>query len=104
MKIKLGHIVKDRISGFTGVVVARTEWLFGCVRVNVEPMKLDKDDKAVGSRVFDEPQLEIVGEHAVMNLVERDDVSPETEKRVQKTLASSSYGDRPDVGRRSDPV
>ena len=57
--INLGDRVKDIITGFEGIAVARTEWMFGCVRVSVQPEKL-KEGKQPESQVFDEPQLEIV--------------------------------------------
>ena len=36
MAIKLGQKVRDTITGNEGTVVARTEWLHGCVRVTVQ--------------------------------------------------------------------
>ena len=41
--INLGDTVKDKISGFTGVVVARTEWLYGCIRLAVQSQKTTKN-------------------------------------------------------------
>lgn len=41
--MKLGAIAKDRISGFTGVITATSEWLNGCYRVLIEP-NYCKDD------------------------------------------------------------
>lgn len=35
-QVKLGNTYRDRISGFTGVATARYEYLYGCVRVNLE--------------------------------------------------------------------
>ena len=32
-RIELGQKVRDRITGCTGVVVCRSEWLHGCVRI-----------------------------------------------------------------------
>jgi len=40
VSIKLGDRVEDTITGFRGVVVARTEWLNGSVRVTVQAEKL----------------------------------------------------------------
>lgn len=57
MKLKLGQKARDTITGFTGVCVARTEWLYGCVRWTVQPQEL-KDGKPIESQTFDEPQLE----------------------------------------------
>jgi len=60
-KIHLGDLVRDPISGFQGVVTARTEWLYGCIRISVAPEKLDKDGKVQDAQWFDEPQLEFLG-------------------------------------------
>ncbi len=37
MKIKLGDKVRCKITGFTGIVVAKTEFINGCVQYNVAP-------------------------------------------------------------------
>jgi len=55
-KIGLGDKVKDRITGFDGIVVCRAEWLNGCVRFTVQPTKL-KDGRAIDTDCFDENQL-----------------------------------------------
>lgn len=59
--IKVGQKVEDIVSGFTGIAVARTEWLNGCIRICVQP-RLDKDGKFVDSIDFDEPQLKLIDE------------------------------------------
>lgn len=59
MKILPGMLVKDSITGYTGVVICRSEWLYGCVRLSVASVKLI-DDKVVKNEVFDEPQLHII--------------------------------------------
>jgi len=40
--IKLGIRVKDSITGYEGVAIARTDWLYGCVRITIQG-DLDKD-------------------------------------------------------------
>jgi hypothetical protein len=60
-KIELGSKVRDRITGFTGIVTARTEWIFGCIRYSVQPEKLNKDGTIVPSEAFDESSLVVVG-------------------------------------------
>lgn len=57
--IELGDKVKDIITGFEGIVVAKTEWLNGCVRCNIQPQKL-KDGKMLDTETIDEQQLRIV--------------------------------------------
>ena len=36
-KIELGDKVKDTVTGFTGIAVARTNWIAGCDRIIVQP-------------------------------------------------------------------
>lgn len=72
------------ITGFTGIVHSRTEWLNGCVRVGVQPRELH-EGKPVESQVFDIEQLECVGPG--LNVV-----------------AKATGGDRPNPKMRPDPV
>lgn len=59
-RVPLGVKVRDVVSGSEGIVVARTEWLNGCVRVGFQPPN-DKDGKPVEMVTVDEPQLEVIG-------------------------------------------
>lgn len=59
-KIPLGARVRDRITGFSGVVVARTEWLFGCTRYGVAPEGLGEHGKIREAEWFDGSQLAVV--------------------------------------------
>lgn len=56
--IELGDKVKDKITGFEGIVDATTRFLSGCVRVLVVSPKL-KDGSPV-DHWFDEDRLELV--------------------------------------------
>ena len=55
----LGDKVRDQISGFTGIAVAITYWLNGCVRITIAPQKL-ADGRVVDSMTFDQEQVEII--------------------------------------------
>lgn len=59
-KIELGDLVKDKITGFKGVAIGRTTWLFGCDRISVQPQGLKKEGGTYEVQSFDEPQLEVV--------------------------------------------
>ena len=63
-KIELGDTVKDIITGFEGVVVARTDWLYNCVRFTVQPKEM-KDGKPLDSITFDEDQLSVIASKSV---------------------------------------
>ena len=57
--IKLGWKVKDRLTGFTGIVEGRTEWFTGCAQCGVRAYGLD-DGKPIKLQWFDESRLEIL--------------------------------------------
>jgi hypothetical protein len=61
--IQLGSRVRDAYTGFEGIAVARTEWLYGCARVSVEPTEL-KDGKVQDMVAFDEQRLEVIRDAA----------------------------------------
>lgn len=54
--IRLGDIARDTITGFEGVVVARTEWLNGCWRLTLQPKKLQENGKPIDTETFDDKQ------------------------------------------------
>jgi hypothetical protein len=57
--IQLGDEAKDTVTGFTGVVVSRTDYLNGCTRVCLQP-PVAKDGKLPDYATFDEPQLKVL--------------------------------------------
>lgn len=59
MRIRLGSKVKDSLTGFTGIAIARTKWLHGCARVTIQPQDL-KEGKIQDSETFDETRLEVI--------------------------------------------
>jgi hypothetical protein len=61
--MKLGDIVRDKISGFTGTVIADTMWIYGCRRLTVQSHEL-KDGRPLESVTFDAQQLEMVNHGA----------------------------------------
>lgn len=54
--VNLGDKCKDKVTGFEGVAVARTEWLYNCTRITVQP-PVGKDGKHPDNATFDEPSL-----------------------------------------------
>lgn len=61
MKIKLGYKVRDKLTGFEGIVTGISMWLYGCNRVGIESPELYKG-KPVGDQWFDEQRIEILAE------------------------------------------
>jgi len=61
--IKLGDEVKDKVTGFEGIAMARTEYLYGCVLIGVLLKVLSKDEgKPIDWVWFDEQCLDILSE------------------------------------------
>lgn len=57
--IELGDIAKDKITGFQGVVVARSRYLTNVDRYTLQPREV-KDGKPIGTRSFDAPGVVFV--------------------------------------------
>ena len=58
--INLGDRAKDKVTGFSGIVIAKTTWLHGCERITIQPEKLDKEGKVKETQTFDYNQVEVV--------------------------------------------
>jgi len=59
--MKLGDRVRDVFTGFSGVLVARTEWLNGPIQLTIESTQLYRG-KPIGRQTFDEVRLEFWNE------------------------------------------
>lgn len=58
----LGSEVRDKVTGLTGIAIARLEYLNGCVQYGIKPQTLDKDGKIRPSEYIDSQQLELVSD------------------------------------------
>lgn len=66
--IELGDRVRDQISGYAGITVAITDWIYGCRRIMVQGEALTSDGKPVDLQSFDEPQLALIAKGAMKPL------------------------------------
>ena len=57
-KFKLGTKAVDTVSGFEGTIIARNEWLNGCIQYCLKPV-VDKDGKLLEGEWFDENQVKV---------------------------------------------
>ena len=64
MEIELGDKVKCIYTGFTGVTVAKIEFINGCVQFSVQP-KVDKDGKYPEEMNIDNSSLIIIKKNKV---------------------------------------
>lgn len=67
--IEMGDRVKDTLSGFTGVVIARSEHMTGCNQLYVLPVS-DKDNEVKEGHWFDVERIEKI-EAAVIEVKPR---------------------------------
>ena len=58
-KLELGQKVKDTVTGFSGIIVHRVQFLTGCNRYGVQPDTLD-GYKVIKEESFDESRLESI--------------------------------------------
>jgi len=73
--IELGDTVKDRISGYTGVVTGINYYLYSSPRINVKSKELN-NGIPLEEQVFDEVELEIVEKQTIEILVtDKPDIS-----------------------------
>lgn len=56
-RVTLGKQYTDSITGFVGIAVSRTEFLYGCVRVGLDHKHLGEDKKLLDTAYFDEQRL-----------------------------------------------
>lgn len=64
LRIRLGQYARDTITGIQGVVVARTEWIYGCVRIVIQPPG-ERDGKAIEMHSCDEPGCKVIKKPSV---------------------------------------
>lgn len=91
--IQLGDRVRDRISGFEGIVIGITDWLYQCRRPIVQPASLTSDGKPTETSSFDEDQLEVL---------ERGAFKPKVVETAPTPVAKTG-GPRDTPARRPDP-
>ncbi len=69
--IKLGSKVKDRITGFEGIVTGLAFYLTGCCHAGIQPQGL-KDGKTIDLEWFDTSKLEIIDPESIMEKAKED--------------------------------
>jgi len=68
MRIILGQKVKDIVTGFTGIAVAKCEYLNGCIQFQVVPRFSPESGIQYRNMWIDESQLSIEGEGVMFEI------------------------------------
>lgn len=92
--IMLGQKARDVVTGFTGIVTARVQYLTGCDQYALNP-GLDKDGKIMDGHYFDENRLVIVDE--VPLKLPRADAAEFEAARERRATAGGPQRDAPPV-------
>jgi hypothetical protein len=71
-RINLGDKVRDRISSYEGVMIARCEYLTGCAQIGIKPQGMKTDGGTHDLLYFDEPFVELVEKNVVQPVEPRD--------------------------------
>jgi len=74
-KFELHQIVKDKVTGFRGVILARSQYATGCRQYGVAPQKMTKEEKPPEWEWFDETRLQYTGKQ-IASLTELGGPSP----------------------------
>lgn len=83
--VNLGDKVRDRVTGFEGVAVAKTTWLSGCDRFTVQPQGVTAEWKTLDTETFDVTQLEVV-EAGAVQIERRDTGGPRPEPAMRQDV------------------
>ncbi len=90
--IELGQKVKDRITGYEGIAIARLEYINGCIQYCVKPNKLDEKGKIIEGEYIDVGQLEIVGDG--ISLSAKDWGAPNINEKVNGGIMSDKPSEK----------
>jgi heat shock protein HspQ len=68
IKIKLGDKVRDKVSGYEGIAVARTEFINGCTQYTVQrKLKGTQELNPMGEPSIDEMCLEVIQKRVIVS-------------------------------------
>jgi len=72
-KFQLGEILKDKVTGFIGVVLGRTEYATGCIQYGLINRNLNKDGELPNWQWLDQVRLVSTGKKVK---IQKDDSGP----------------------------
>lgn len=72
--VELGSKVKDKVTGFEGIAIARTCWLNGCVRLGVQSLEMH-EGKPTEEYWVDESRVDVLPEGKI-EVIEEDLTPP----------------------------
>lgn len=58
--LKLGSLVKDSITGFTGIAIGRIEFAYGCVHIRIQAKSMTEEGTPIPVHDFDDQRIEVL--------------------------------------------
>lgn len=89
--IQLGDEVQDIISGFTGIAIAKANYMWGCTRFAIQPQEIT-ENKLLDSIWFDEPQLIVITKQKIKN------------PKLNQKITRDPGGPQPNPKRNIEPI
>jgi hypothetical protein len=75
-KFELGQEVKEKVTGYAGVVMSRSEYFTGCLHYGIQSRSLTPDGKTKDWEYFDESRLELIGNEFVLQVPDESTSGP----------------------------
>jgi len=64
----LGQEVKEKVTGFTGVIMSQTKYFTGCLHYGVQSRSLTADGRFLDWEYIDESRLELIGDGLMLKI------------------------------------
>jgi len=81
-RFELGEVLKDKVTGFSGVVMVRAEYFTGCIHYGLCPQTL-KEGKSIDWEWIDESLLVKVEKAKKIAFAEKEKVVEEEKKKTR---------------------
>ena len=90
-EVALGDKVRDKVTGFEGIAVARCEYITGCDHIEIKPQSLH-NGKTIEGHWFDVARIEILESSAIkLGRTATMSKQPKPKKVAKKIVTMSNY-------------
>jgi hypothetical protein len=79
-KYEIGLLAKDKLTGFTGIITYRAQYLTGCNNYGLQPQELGDKGEIKDNAQFDETRIEIIGDGISLKEKEVKEIKAESAK------------------------
>lgn len=83
----LGDLAKDKITGYTGIIVAITQWITGCVRITMLALELKDGGKPTESHTTYESMVDVIESNAIPSANRPKETAPQAMSSEELEIA-----------------